>query len=397
MTMGTRRWYFLTVMISVQVVGVILLFWSTGSGNDVQQEHTPLPLPLPVTTIKIDKPQIKATELASSSSSLSTCSKPLERDITIAENKHQYICQYMPEAKQSSGTCTLRCPEMGNKKCIIRVKPSGDDFRKSDAVVYHPGRNLPIEKGHPSQWSVMWYGESQEKHPEKYTEEYLAKYDAHVVFKNWSKYRFTWAQRYWSDFKDIQKVKKQWVPWSQRRTAVAIVSNCKYHTTNRSAVMQEIDRLLQLRGDKLYFFGKCHPGRGKDNLQKEHPSCSKTSDRYKEKICVFRNYKYVVAMDNSIDDDYVTEKIYHALLAGAVPVYAGAPNVQNYIPMSSAAVLIDPKGSLSPVVDQMLDAKSPPPETAWWSEPFSAEFLNNSDIPNPACTICQSIYCGRRP
>ena len=394
----TRRWYLLMAMMTLQLLGVGVFFSQTdhaggGGGGEVIPD-TPTPTSPPKTSVNIqtdDTNKIIATE------SSAMCKNPLKRDITITENKHQYICQYMPEAKRSSGNCILQCPEMEGKKCIVRVKPSSEDFRTSDAVVYHPGRNLPIEKGHKKQWSVMWYGESQEKHAEKYTNDYLSQYNAHVVFKSWSKYRFTWAQRYWNDFKNIEKIKKQWIPWEQRRTVVAVVSNCKYHTTNRSAVMQEIDKLLQQRGDKLYMFGKCHPGRAKDNMQKEHAACMKSSDRYKEKICVFRHYKYVIAMDNSIDEDYVTEKIFHALLAGAVPIYAGAPNIKNYIPLPSAAVIIDPTASLVPVVENMKSAISPPRETAWWDRSYSQEFLNNSDIPNPACTICSSIYCGRDP
>jgi hypothetical protein len=30
--------------------------------------------------------------------------------------------------------------------------------------------------------------------------------------------------------------------------------------------------------------------------------------------------------------DYVTEKVYHALITGAVPVYDGAPNANDYLP-----------------------------------------------------------------
>jgi hypothetical protein len=38
------------------------------------------------------------------------------------------------------------------------------------------------------------------------------------------------------------------------------------------------------------------------------------------------------AMENSVELDYVTEKVYQALEAGCVPIYFGAPNVNEYIP-----------------------------------------------------------------
>ena len=40
-----------------------------------------------------------------------------------------------------------------------------------------------------------------------------------------------------------------------------------------------------------------------------------------------RSKVYMVA-ENSIDNDYVSEKVYDGLVAGAVPIYLGAPNVE---------------------------------------------------------------------
>lgn len=48
--------------------------------------------------------------------------------------------------------------------------------------------------------------------------------------------------------------------------------------------------------------------------------------------CIFRSYRYVLAFENSIEDDYVTEKVYNALLSGALPLYVGAMNVDEYVP-----------------------------------------------------------------
>jgi hypothetical protein len=43
-------------------------------------------------------------------------------------------------------------------------------------------------------------------------------------------------------------------------------------------------------------------------------------------------------MENSITRDYVTEKVYDGLMAGCVPIYLGAPNIDDYIPDSNAIV-----------------------------------------------------------
>jgi len=43
-------------------------------------------------------------------------------------------------------------------------------------------------------------------------------------------------------------------------------------------------------------------------------------------------------MENSIEQDYVTEKVYHSFQAGCVPIYLGAPNVNDYIPDANAII-----------------------------------------------------------
>jgi hypothetical protein len=47
---------------------------------------------------------------------------------------------------------------------------------------------------------------------------------------------------------------------------------------------------------------------------------------------------FTQAIENSIELDYVTEKVYHALESGCIPVYYGAPNVNDYIPDAAGII-----------------------------------------------------------
>ena len=53
------------------------------------------------------------------------------------------------------------------------------------------------------------------------------------------------------------------------------------------------------------------------------------------KIETIARHKFCFAMENAIEADYVTEKIYDAFLAGTVPIYLGAPNVDEFVPPDS--------------------------------------------------------------
>jgi alpha(1,3/1,4) fucosyltransferase len=45
-----------------------------------------------------------------------------------------------------------------------------------------------------------------------------------------------------------------------------------------------------------------------------------------------RKYKFCLCFENSVEEDYISEKLFDCFYAGCVPVYLGAPNVTNYIP-----------------------------------------------------------------
>ncbi|MCL4244889.1 MAG: alpha-1,3-fucosyltransferase [Candidatus Dadabacteria bacterium] len=50
------------------------------------------------------------------------------------------------------------------------------------------------------------------------------------------------------------------------------------------------------------------------------------------KLDTMARYKFTVAFENASDADYVTEKFYDPLIAGSVPLYLGAPNIEEFSP-----------------------------------------------------------------
>lgn len=51
-----------------------------------------------------------------------------------------------------------------------------------------------------------------------------------------------------------------------------------------------------------------------------------------EFLHILAQYKFVIAIENAVCEDYITEKIWKALHIGSVPVYFGAPNVREWLP-----------------------------------------------------------------
>ena len=63
-----------------------------------------------------------------------------------------------------------------------------------------------------------------------------------------------------------------------------------------------------------------------------------SDDGYRTKMEVMKDYRFTIAFENAIADDYVTEKFYEPLLSGSVPVYLGAPNIDRFAPSRSSFI-----------------------------------------------------------
>ncbi|BBM99359.1 alpha-1,4-fucosyltransferase [Marchantia polymorpha subsp. ruderalis] len=86
-------------------------------------------------------------------------------------------------------------------------------------------------------------------------------------------------------------------------------------------------------------FGKClNNVGGRDSLLEMYPRCLENgggSSWFQSLHCAMSHYKFVLAIENTLTESYVTEKLFYALDSGAVPIYFGAPNVLDLVPPKS--------------------------------------------------------------
>lgn len=63
---------------------------------------------------------------------------------------------------------------------------------------------------------------------------------------------------------------------------------------------------------------------------------------YSEDVLKFiARYKFVIAIENGVCDDYVTEKFWRAIHAGVVPLYFGSPSIRDWFPNNKSAILLE--------------------------------------------------------
>lgn len=128
-------------------------------------------------------------------------------------------------------------------------------------------------------------------------------------------------------------------PKTEEALAAAFISNCGA----RNFRLQALEKLESLK-IKIDSYGSCHRNR----------------DGRVDKVETLKRYKFSLAFENSNEEDYVTEKFFQSLVAGAVPVVVGAPNIQDFAPSSGSILHIKELDDVSSVAKAMRHLSASP-------------------------------------
>ena len=89
-------------------------------------------------------------------------------------------------------------------------------------------------------------------------------------------------------------------------------------------------------------------------------------------------YKFSIAFENAIAKDYVTEKFFDPLIMGSVPIYLGAPNIEEFAPGDHCYIHVDAFPSVKALADHILELDNDRAEydayLDWKKLPFRDEF-----------------------
>ncbi|KAI8616570.1 hypothetical protein BC830DRAFT_192415 [Chytriomyces sp. MP71] len=94
-----------------------------------------------------------------------------------------------------------------------------------------------------------------------------------------------------------------------------------------------------------------------------------------DKDAEFRGHRVCVGIENSVESDYVTEKVWDAYRTGCVPIYLGAPNfIEDFAPAPDSVILADKydaQGLADEIKRVLTDAATFNRYTAWRRRPFA--------------------------
>ena len=142
--------------------------------------------------------------------------------------------------------------------------------------------------------------------------------------------QFLTSDAYWKpicmEFPDIFKGQPPSDPAKRTKAAALFLSDCRYKW--RTDYIEELMKYIHVDS-----YGQCF-----HNVPKQQ---SRYGERNNIISTTLQSYRMLIAFENLIQQDYITEKIWTAYQGGAIPVYMGPPDIYNWVPGNHT--FIDPR------------------------------------------------------
>lgn len=232
-------------------------------------------------------------------------------------------------------------------------------FDEAAGVVFHlPDLRLPASlRKAPGQLWVAWSMECEAHYPRQRDPAFLRDFDLTMTHRQDAD---VWAPYVHPGL--LAELRTPAAPKTAAAPAVAFVSG----TLDRSGRGALLDGLMEHLAVDSY-------GRRRRNRELD-------ADRGRAtKLETIGRYRFTLAFENAVAEDYVTEKLFDPLVAGSVPVYLGAPNAAAFAP--GEGCFVDARAFPSPAaLAAHLRALAADEDAyrallAWKGRPLRPEFL----------------------
>ena len=152
---------------------------------------------------------------------------------------------------------------------------------------------------------------------------------------------------------------------------VYVQSGCN-PPSDRDAYINELMKYV-----KVDSYGKCLNNKEMPQEELRSP-LTMHDDSFKDFIS---QYKFQLAFENAICNDYITEKLWRPIKAGAVPIYKGAPNVLEWMPNNHSIIMVDDFKSPKELADYINYLDTHPEEYEKYLE-FKKKGVTNTKLLN---------------
>lgn len=264
-------------------------------------------------------------------------------------------------------------PQLAEDLCTVTLDRRR--LAEADAVLFHiPNlRSLPLPKK-PGQIWVAMSMESDANYPIQGDPLVMSHFDICMNFRRSSDIPMLYFHP-----EQVQLLQIPPKPKFRQAPAVYFASN-DFALNNRYELVSELMKHMEI--DSY--------GKSQNNRKLEEDTGRMT------KLDVISGYLFYLAFENSNAVDYVSEKMFDGLIAGTVPVYLGAPNIDDYLPGRNCIIKASDFASPATLAQHLISISKHKiayeDHLAWKREPLRQSFL---DLVTPENTPTIRRLCSK--
>ncbi len=225
--------------------------------------------------------------------------------------------------------------QCGENQCFFTVDRHFQNHPKTQVFVFYgtdfSPEDLPLPRKNHHEWAIL-HEESPKNNYILCHPECLRLFNHTATFKRESDYPIT--TQYLEKLSDLTDT-NYLVPTAEKSrnglaSAVYAHSDCD-PPSDRDAYVTELMKHMEIDS-----YGRCLHNKELPPVLQD-PLTMDNKDFFK----ILSKYKFNLAFENAICDDYMTEKLWRPLKLGSVPVYRGSSKVRDFLPHNKSAVLAD--------------------------------------------------------
>ena len=248
---------------------------------------------------------------------------------------HPIILWWTPFTGERGRVKKCRNANRGDDQCFFTVDRHFQHHPNTTAFLFYgtdfKPTDLPLPRRAHHEWG-LFHEESPKNNYMLSYPDCLTLFNHTATFKRNSDYPIT--TQYLKSMAELES-KKHFKPLKEKKQAglapvVFVQSDCD-PPSDRDNYVRELMKYIPIDA-----YGACLHNK---DLPKElvDPLTMEKSNFFE----IMSKYKFTLAFENALCDDYITEKLWRPLVLGSVPVYRGSPSVQDWLPDRNSAVVVN--------------------------------------------------------
>uniref|UniRef100_A0A4W3J1F4 Fucosyltransferase n=1 Tax=Callorhinchus milii TaxID=7868 RepID=A0A4W3J1F4_CALMI len=229
-----------------------------------------------------------------------------------------------------------RLSQCGADTCFFTMKRNYQNHEMTKAFLFYgtdfPINSLPLPRQAQHEWA-LFHEESPKNNYKLFHEPTITLFNYTATFSRNSHMPLTTqylesiealkSQQYLTPLSEKNRLRDKLAP------LVYVQSDCD-PPSDRDSYIRELMKYIQVDSYGECLHNKDLPAHLRDPTTMDNDGFHK----------ILAQYKFILAFENAVCDDYITEKFWRPLKLGVVPVYYGSSNIADWLPSNRSAILV---------------------------------------------------------